>query len=205
MIIQDVLDLAKFSELSSVAIKDNTVALLLFVNAGMLELHKRFPLKTEEHVIVLEEGVTLYTMPTNFLYATSAWGEPGVSTLGEAVPLPINDEDEPTSIFFPNYKQVQIPLTTEGSRISIIYGAKPVKYVEADLAQELDLPETLIDPLIHYMGYKAHSGIKGDSQSENNAHYFRFEKSCAKARELGVAYPIDSWRMIDRLGTRGFA
>lgn len=203
MIIQDVIDLAKYSELSGSSLKDNNDAILLFINAGMLELHKRFQLKTNEHIVNLQEGVTLYSLPEDFLYAIEAFGEvrEGYSGLPH---LPINDEDEPYSIFFPNHKEVQVPLVEYGASISIIYGAKPIRYDIDDLAEELDLPETLIEALLHYIGYKAHLGIKGDAQSENNAHYIRFDRSCKKARELGVAHPIDSWRMVDRLNSRGF-
>jgi len=200
-----VVDAARYSELASVATKDNTDAILSFLNLGMLELYKRFPLNTQEHIVELVEGTTLYDLPENFMYALSAYGEPLEASMGEVVDVPINDEDEPYSIFFPNHKQVQIPLVANGAYISIIYIAKPASYTAADLQEELDLPETLIDCLLHYVGYKAHLGIRGDGQSENNAHFARFERSCQKARELGVAHPIDSWRMIDRLNDRGFA
>jgi len=205
VIIQDVLDLAKYSELSGVAIKDNTPAIVLFMNAAMLELHKRFPLKVEEHVIPLIEGTTTYTLPTNFLYPLEAYGEVSEATPYAMPPrIPINEEADISSIFFPNHTQVQVPLSNDGAFISLVYAAKPPRYDENDVALELDLPETLIEPLMQYMGYKAHSGISSGVQDENNVHYQRFDRSCKKARELGVAYPLDSWSMTNRLLDRGF-
>ena len=204
MILQDVVDLARYSEAASTAIKDNIPAIILFLNAGMLELHKKFAIKTNEHVITLVEGTTLYNLPDDFLYAIEAYGEAEVGHTGPAPEIPINDEDEPTSIFFPNHKQVQIPLVDDGAFISIIYGAKPTRYTEDDLGDELDLPEALIEPLLHYIGYKAHLGIKSGAQDVNNAHYARFQASCDNALDLGVAQPIDSYRMIHRLANRNF-
>lgn len=205
MIVQDVVDLAKYSEAAGTAIKDNKEAIVLFLNAGMLELHKRFLLKTKEHIVALQTGVTLYDLPLDFLYAVEAYGDVSETTMDGFLPhIPINDEDEPFSIFFPNHKQVQIPLVEAGDYVSIIYAAKPVSYTVDDLGEELDLPDTLIEPLLHYIGYKAHLGIRSGPQDTTNTHYIRFDNSCKQARELGVAHSIDSWRMTHRLYNRGF-
>lgn len=204
MIIQDVIDLAKYSELGNTAIKDNDAAIILFMNSGILELYKRFPLKIEEHVIALAEGTTIYTLPTDVLYVLSAYGEApeGVDTPPPI--LPINEEDNVYSIFLPNHTQVQIPLSNDGAFVSILYVTKPPRYTVEDLDLELDLPEALIEPLTHYIGYKAHLGIKGGPETETNTHYLRFDRSCKKARELGVAYPMDSWAMSNRMYEKGF-
>ena len=205
MIIQDVVDLAGFSELSSTAIKDNVPVILLFLNAGMLELHKRFPLKIEEQVITLIEGTTSYTLNTDFLYLLEAYGEiPDGSSDTLAPRLPVNEEDNKRSIFFPNHREVSVPLTSDDATISLVYAARPPRYTSADLAIELELPETLIEPLMQYMAYKAHAGIKSGIQDEHNVHYRRFDSSCKLARELGVANQLDSWAMPDRLFNRGF-
>ena len=205
MLIQDIIDLAKHSELNGTSIKDNTPVIVLFMNAAMLELHKRFPLKIEEQLITLVEGTTDYELASNFLYPLEAYGEVLESTPNALPPkVPMNEEDDPKSIFFPNHRQVQVPLNSEGALISLVYAAKPPRYDENDLNLELDLPETLIEPLMQYMAYKAHSGISSGVQDENNVHYLRFNQSCEKARELGVAYPLDSWAMTNRLSDRGF-
>lgn len=205
MRVQDVVDTARYSELAGVAVKDNTDAIIAFLNLGMLELFKRFPLNTKEHIVDLVEGTTIYDLPTDYMYALSAYGESPEDTYDGITDVPINDEDEPYSIFFPNHKQVQIPLVASGAYVSIIYVAKPESYTSDNLDVELDLPDPLVDCLLHYIGYRAHLGVRGDGQAENNAHYTRFERSCQKARELGVSHPLDSWRMIDRLKDRGFA
>lgn len=205
MRLQDIIDLAKYSELSSTAIKDNNDAIILFINAGMLEIYKRFPVKVNEHIVTLSDDTTLYSLPTDFMYALEAFGEAQENSVGESTELSINEPEDPYGIFIPNTKQVQVPLSNTGYFISIMYVAKPTYYTDDDLAEEIDLPETLIEPLLHYIGYKAHLGIRSDGQSDNNAHYMRFERSCDKARELGVAYPLDSMSMINRLGDRNFA
>lgn len=204
MRIQDVIDLAKYSELNSTSLKDNDTAIILFINAGLLELYKRFPLQINEHIVTLLDGVTMYDLPDDFMYVLEAYGEPDPSSSDTVNHLTINDPEDPYSVFFPGFKQVQVPLTATGSFVSLLYVAKPPSYTEDDMSEILELPDTLVECLLHYIGYKAHLGIRGDTQAENNAHFIRFERSCQKALDLGVAYPLDSMRMVDRLADRNF-
>ena len=205
MVLQDVINLARSSELNSIAVKEDTPAIVSFLNMGMIELYKRFALKTEEHIVALQEGETFYDLPTDFMYAIGAYKEVEIGSIRRDEDVPINDEDEPYSIFFPNHKQVQIPDVIDGAYISIIYVAKPERYSADALDVEIDLPEVLIDCLLHYIGYRGYLGVRSDGQSENNVHYARFERSVMKAKELGVCPSTDSYRMIDRLSDRGFA
>lgn len=208
MIAQDVLDLARHSELSNTAFKilsdENTAAIVSFINMGMIELYKRFVLKTEELVLELEDNVTTYALPSDFMYVISACKEVYEYSQFKQKEIPINDEYNPESIFFPNHLQIQVPAPSTGAFISVIYVAKPQKVIVANLDQELDLPEVLIECLLHYIGYRGHLSIRGDGQSENNAHFARFERSVVKAKELNVTTATDSYNMSERLSNRGF-
>jgi hypothetical protein len=206
MVVQDIIDIVKYSELNNLAIKNDVNAIVTFMNMGILELYKRFPLKVEEHIVPLQDGVTIYDLPSDFMYPLEAFGEVHEFATDKKPPIvPFNDADDPTSIFFPNFTQVQIPLVTTGSFISLIYVSKPARIDADDLSSEISIPETLVEALVYYIGFRAHTSIKSDGQSENNIHWVRFDQSCKKARELGVAYPMDSWKMNDRLSNRGFA
>lgn len=205
MKVQEVVDIARYSELAGVAIKDNTAAILAFLNMGMIELYTRFPIKTEEFIVNLQENTTMYEMPADFMYALSAYDEVPEGSTDTVIRVPINEEDDPYSIFFPDWNTVQIPMTANNTYISIIYVAKPTTYTVDDMDAILELPDTLVDALLSYIGYRAHMGIRGDAQSDNNAHWLRFDRNCKKARELGVAFPIDSLKMSERINDRGFA
>lgn len=205
MIVQDIINAARYSEVGNTAIKDNTDAILTFMNLGLLELHKRFPLRVEQTVLTLSNTTTTFNLPSTFMYPLAAYGEDKDGNIDMEHVLPINDESNPESIFFSTFKQVQVPDTLDGSSAVIVFAAKPDRYTADDLNIELDLPETLIEPLLHYIGYKAQLGIRGDAQAENNAHWLRFDRSCKQAQDLGVAYPMDSWKMATRIYDRGFA
>jgi hypothetical protein len=207
MKLQEVVDAARYSELNSVAVKDNDAAIVTFLNLGMLELYKRFPLKTKEHVITLTTE-NRYSLPSDYMYALEAYDDSDRTADKPDAPLvdiAINDTAAEMGIFFPNHTEVQVPFLEDRTFISIVYVAKPTSYTVDDLDAELELPETLVSPLLHYIGYKGHLGIRGDGQAENNAHWIRFDRSCQEARKLGVAYSLDSWHMPDRLKDRGFA
>lgn len=207
MIIKDVVSLAKYSELAGVATKDNIDAITAFINLGMIELYKKFPIKVEEHIVDLVEDTVYYEMPENFMYILSAYGEVPAVDKEKTLLLPINEEDCDYSIFFTDWNTVQIPSDISGDHVSIIYVAKPkpITAVQADDGiTTLDLPDTLVDALLSYIGYRGHLGVKSDSQSENNAHWARFERNCKRAVDAGVAYPSDSLSMIKRISDRGF-
>ena len=207
MLITDVVSLAKYSELAGVAAKSNDDAIVAFINLGLIELYGRFPLKVEEVVISLVDNETYYAVPSNFLYPLQAFGEASEDSPDDAIPISINNSDDPLSIYFNDWKTVQIPAAIDGAYVSIIYVAKPDPITKAeslDGVTEIQLPDSLIDCLLSYVGYRAHLGVKSDSRSENNAHWQRFERNCNKAQELGVAYPIEELNTSMRLGNRGF-
>jgi hypothetical protein len=207
MIINEVMNLAKFSELNGVASKDNDDALVAFLNLGMIELYTRFPIRIKEHLITILDGQILYDMPSDFMYHLKAYGEVPEDITQKYIELGINESNEPSSIFFPDWKSVQIPSTILGSYVSIVYVANPdtVTKVQAlDGVSVLDLPKSLIDCLLSYIGYRAHLGVKSDFSSETNAHWKRFERNCKKAEDLGVAFPIDELNTDMRIFIRGF-
>lgn len=207
MIIKDVVTLAKFSEVAGISIKTNTEAIVAFINLGMLELYKRFSVRVKEHVVDLEPAVVYYTMPSDFMVAIEAYGEiPEKSDL-KYNSLSIGNQEDPDSIYFTDWKTIQVPSSIKGSSIAIIYVSKPTSISVADAEDgvtDLDLPDVLVEALLSYIGYRAYLGVKSDGQSENNAHWARFERSCKKASDLGVGTPNESMSMYERLSIRGF-
>lgn len=214
----EVMVLARSGELRQLgsSIKDDDATLITFINLGLVEIYKRFVLKTDEALITLVEGKTIYkldgtdadvSMGTgDFLYLLTAYGEgdslSDYST--DDLVLPINKEDDPYSVNTISYNEVQVPLITNGAFISLIYTAKPTKVTSETVDAELDLPDTLIDPLLEYIGYRGYKGMGDKGQSEDDIYFFRFEAACNKAKELGVAIAPDDFEMPDRLNNRGF-
>jgi len=194
MTIQDVIDDVAEGELKQLAVKDNPTAVISYINLGLIELYKRFTLKTDEVIIQLSKLQTMYTMPANYQSILEALDEAGDW-------YSINDEDDALSILTPSYNTIQVPNPQDGAAISIIYTALPTRVVAA--TEELPIPLSLLDALYNYIGYRGHGSVNGDLKTENNSHYMRFEANCKKAKDLGVITSDDvvNTKLVDR----GFA
>ena len=216
MTASEVITLAKSGELLqlSTSIKDNNDVLIGFINLGMIEIYKRFVLKTDEAIVTLKDAKTIYSldgtdpdvsMGEDFMYLIAAYGDNTDNDYSmDDIVLPINSEDNVYSINTISYNKIQVPLITQGAFISLIYASKPTKVTVATIDEELDLPEQYIEPLLHYMGYRAHGSMDGNIQTESNTHYMRFEASCNRLRELGVGIAPDDIEMDTRLFNRCF-
>jgi len=204
MKLQDIIDLAKGGELKQLSLKEDNVDVIGFVNLGIIELYKRFNLRTEEYIIELQNNVTIYTMPTDFMHIIAAYDEVPAGVDNLIVPITVNMENDPFSISTVSYNQVQVPVTTNGAYISIIYAVRPAYLTVLDLDSELPIPDSLVEALLHYVGYRGHGSVDGNIQTENNTHYQRFERSCVKAEKLGVVIAHDGLDMTLRFKDRGF-
>lgn len=213
MTVQEVIDMAKFGELRNLKLGNlEDRAIVSYINLGLIELYKRFPLSVKETMIeLIEGGNSEYALPSDCMWLVSAYGEvPEDEPYTEYNELTINDENDPLSVNTVSWNTVQIPLGIEGSYVSLIYVASPdatqkVIYNEDGtyLTKELQLPAQLIESLLFYIGYRAHGAMDGNIQSESNTHYMRFDKSCQKIKTEGM-FTNDNLDMT-RVTDKGFA
>ena len=211
MKISDIINLAIAGELKQLSVKDNISDIIGFINLGILELYKRFQPNTEEAIITmsstqtlykLEEGATNVSMvgpKDSVMYIIGLYEEDGTNITDK-----LNKNDDPLGIFTPSYGTIQIMAPTDGGYISVIYVQNPIYKKEGQEPQygllsipliadqidytgwEVDLPLQLLEPLLHYIGYRGHGSVNGSLTTENNTHYTRFEASCKRIRDLGV-------------------
>ena len=214
MTIQQVIDMAKYGELKNLSVANDMNAILSFVNLGMLELYKRFPIQSEEVVIALGADGDLvnpytkindeiYQMPDDFMWLVAGYEEVPEGSATVVVDVPINEEDNPLSVNTISWNRVQIPLTVTGSYISLIYVSAPPYYTEESLTEQIALPPQMVEALLHYIGYRGHSSVTGEINAENTTHYTRFEASCARIETRGL-FTNDDTSMKDRISMRGF-
>lgn len=205
MLLTTILNQARGGELKSLSTVDKTDKIVIeYINAGLRALFTRFSVKTEEAIIALSDSKSLYTLDPSDTDVTvqgapilvddvlgiiSAFDELGAS-------LPINDTSRLDGIFTPSYNTVQVPITADGGFISIIYRQNPTILSAEDLTDangalitdtfNVDIPPQLIEPLLHYIGYRAHGSVDGMIEKENNTHYIRFKSACTEIEDLGV-------------------
>ena len=203
MTVRQVIELARVSELNGLSTASKDEVVLGFLNMGVLELYKRFTLKVEEYLITLEDNVSIYKMPDDFMWLVAAYGEVDVRSPMLVNVLPVNEEDNPLSINTVSWNKVQVPVSSYGSYISLIYVASPDMYSILDLDETIDLPAQMIEPLLSYIGYRANASIDTGVQTEDSAWYIRFENSCTRVRTEGMMNNNDMFTN-GRIDTRGF-
>lgn len=203
MTVRQVIDLAKYSELNGLSVANNDGVVLGFINMGVLELYKRFSLRIEEVILDLEEGVDIYTMPSNYMWIAAAYGEVDIRSTEIVNELPINEEDNPLSVNTVGWNKLQVPVSVTGAYISIIYVASPDYIRIEDVDTEINIPPQMVEPLLAYIGYKANASIDSGIQTEDSVWYQRFESSCNKILQESMMNSNDMY-MNGRVKTRGF-
>lgn len=204
MLIREVIDMAKTGELRNIAASSNDEAILSYINLGMIELYKRFPLETKEDLFDRVDGVNEHKLPADFMWLVSAYGTIIRNNRLELAQLAINEDENIYSINTVSWNTVQIGLGVAAGQVSLVYVASPPSYTVADAdTVDIAIPAQFLEPLLHYVGYRAHGAINGNIDKENNTHYQRFEASCNKAKSLGM-YTSDGLNMEARLNLRGF-
>jgi hypothetical protein len=208
MRVDDLVQMARNSELRTLAVAQDEKIVIGYINLGLVELYKRFPVETKEVMITLEGDSEIYILPEDCMYLIAAYGEiPEYSSM-VVNELPINEENNPLSINTVAWNKIQVPASIEGQVISLIYAASPelIRYDEETGAhnyQDIPLPASLLEALLHYVGYRAHAAVDGNIQAENNTHYTRFEASCSRVESLGT-FTRDELCMDNRIADRGF-
>lgn len=201
-----ILSQARSGEVKALSDKDKTDRVLItYINLGLIALYKKFSISTEEAILALKDGVTLYELnstDTNVTVGGQPMRDDDVLTTiscydeqGDSVP--INDSDEPLGIFTPSYDTIQVPYSSTGEYLSVIYRRNPILLDPEALTDATTealnddtvttrLPLQLLEPMLHYIGYRAHGSVNGSIKDENNTHYMRFVASCRAIEKDGV-------------------
>lgn len=203
MTLQQVIDISVSGELKNLAVKSDTVSIINYINMGMIELYKRFPLNIKEHIIDLEDGVDIYTLPSDCMWITKVYDEVPENSDAIVVEVPVNEEDNPLSVNTISWNQLQVPMSITGAHISVIYTAAPKWYTVDDLGEDIAIPPQMIESLLLYVGYRAHSSVTSTENGEHNVHYSRFEASVSRIQIMGML-TSDDVSMKGRVVNKGF-
>lgn len=216
MKLSTVLKQAKSSELKGLEVRKDDESIIAYINLAMLALYTRFQLRTEEAIVSLSEDKTLYELDGS---SVNTLGDPDVTVKGSNIEdgdvlvvvdafdengrIAINDETDPLSIFTTSFDAIQVPTVSNESYISVIYQAAPpeVEYVAtavddcSAMEATVKLPRQLLEPLLYYVGYRAHA------TNESLKYLEKFEASCTRIERLGLL-PADSYNRMNEV--KGF-
>lgn len=208
MLLTTILSQARGAELKSLSAKDKTDEVIIgYLNLALVALYSRFFIKTQEAIIALQLGKTLYKLDGTDTDVT-VLGQPMVADSVLAIvnvydetgtEITLNDTNSLLGVFQQSYDTLQIPVTEDNAVVAIIYRENPILLDAEALcldtgnldplnnSTDVFIPLQLLAPLLHYIGYRAHGSVAGTIQDENNTHYMRYVASCREVDKQGVA------------------
>lgn len=178
------------------------------INLALTALYSRFPVKSEEVVIRLQDHIQVYYLDRRFAVTNTESTEP-IKYLDDSKYMPfndnvlgidevynemgetlfLNDEGQYWSIHTPSHNSIQIPYPEKENALIVKYRAGPVKLVAKGLdpeTQHVDLPNALLEPLLYFVASRAFSNLNSDQNAEGNNYATKYEASCRKIEELGL-------------------
>lgn len=99
--------------------------------------------------------------------------------------VPLNDAENPNSVFTPRPDTIQIPSPVTGRLLGIVYQAKhPVVNGLGDL---IDIPGSMLEALKAYIAYLTYSGINTqESTAKATEHLTIYEALCGEATQMSL-------------------
>lgn len=190
MLVQDILDLAKI-KLGNLAISKNNNALIKMIYLGESELFRRFNLSIKSETIRVNSNLSLYELRNNDVaLLLSVYDREGVELKQSDV---IDSRIWDYKII--NYKSFILNKPNDGL-LYAVYKASPI--VLADPNDEIDLPDAMIDALLLYVAYMAHSTItsfdasKRSGMTESDLLYQKFLAACNELDMQGYKIPLNT-------------
>lgn len=182
MTVQEVVNMAVAGELKNLAVKNNTEAIISFINLGVIELYKRCNISTKVEVVRTSPVASVYTLRNKDVNQILSVYDTNNKELRSRLVLDDNEYD----IAIVNYRTFILTKPLE-EELLVVYSAAPP--IITSLEDEIDIPYAMLEALLHYVGYRAHGSVDGSINAENTTHYTRFEKSCAMLVDYGYVTP----------------
>lgn len=193
MLVSEIVNLARKSELKQLTDSDEAVIGYLYL--GLLELHKRFNVATKVEVVKTTTNTTVYNLRSpDILDIISVYGSDGKELM-----VPYVENSDVHDITMVNYNTFILRCPKDESLV-VVYKAAPA--MVTSMTDTVDMPYSMLEPLLMYIGYRAYAGLDSNSNTENNVHYMRFERSCDRLAALGF---VNEMPMLSRdVARRGF-
>jgi len=208
MNVQELFKRLSYGELSNLSMSsagsgsiaaDAQPKLITHANEGLLRLYSRFVLSEKEILLEMVDNFTNYHLLRRFAESNEAhdpidpcyikdvadpfledvikvlevYGEDGVR-------LPLNDIEDPLSVFTPNPIMLQIATPVPGKMLSLVYQARHVPLEYGVLGSEILLPAVLEGALVSYVAGQIYGNMNGVDNSAKGSEYMnKYEVICA--------------------------
>lgn len=200
-------------------------ALINHINLALTDLHTKFNLKEKEVVIQQYEGLPYYELESKYAQTNTESVEPvkyimdtefnpfvdDVLRINAAFDeggceIPINDENDCTSIFLNSYKRIQVPYPDPDNAMWITYRANHEKLSTSnpDLTKEVNIPAYCVEALLSYVASRVHSQrTSQEAQALSVNLMSKYQMICTQIEEKNVLHNSPSNTNF-KLGERGW-
>lgn len=203
MNISDLYEKLSYGELSNLSISEEGSGTIIaakrpriihYANTALLRIFSRMLLKENSLLITQLENITLYrldkkhsvTNPVAGYYSyiqdtadnlfdndviriTSVYDHNGIE-------LPINDIDDPLSVFIPQPDVLQLPNPVEGAPLGVSYQARHAPLSYNTPSQVIEIPETLEEALTALIAHYVFSHMNSqEAAAKGQEHLARYE------------------------------
>lgn len=181
---RDIILRLESSELKSIHIKEHETAILGFINSGITEIYKKFPLWREEAIITPQAGKTDYDLLGNDPDVTISLQNAELLMVDSVVAqknektrtfVPTN-EPNPKYVSSPKHGLLRLNEDLLDHSVSAVLRVAPS--LLTSINEVINLPIQFFEPLVLYAAYKGHTGLKGGIKEEGNLFFQRFTASC---------------------------
>lgn len=194
------LNTARNGELKGLSQKDKTNDVIIdFINLGLIAIYGRFTLNMREATVTITPNKSLYSLNRSSTDVTSGIVKMNLQNKEEISrvigikddlgnTLSINNSNDPYTITQHTYDTITTnTLYDQVTKLTIMYCSMPTEIpLDADDDYIINLPRFLIEPLMHYVGYRANASVDGTANAENSVHYLRFKQSCDDVEARGL-------------------
>lgn len=184
LLVNDVMEIAKVSSLSSLPIGKNDNAIIKFIYLGTSELYRRFNLSIKVEVIDTNPDKALYELRNKdvslLLSIYNSYGQE------------LNQTDVlggKSDYKLINYRSFLLT-RPQNDLLFAVYKASPPMLISKD--DEVDLPDAMIDALLTYVAYMGHSTINKDNLNESSAYLKRFDDACNELDMQGYRISLNT-------------
>ena len=191
-------------------LEENYPAIVSHLNMGLIELYKRFPLRKNSVKVQMYDSISVYKLITEFSatngsalikYILDSAEDPftgkvlqidSVTSDNKEINLILNDTSVTQDVIQTlSHNSFEIINFTPDQILTVNYKESPELISVTNLdpsAVEIDLPDSLLEPLVYYIAARAHTNVPSieGNPSESTLYYQKFELSVRKVKEYGL-------------------
>jgi len=224
MRLSQLFDLLNYGELSQLSItgndqgiidQSNQAAIITHLNLALLELYKRFPIKTGEVTVQTLSYLSDYRLDSRYAY-TNPYQTDDIAYPKYIMDTPfdpftddvlvieevadeagdlytVNDENDCNSIMIMDYNAINVANPGLEAALFVQYRAAPPK-IDPNTTLSYDeivvpITDQYLEPLLNYIAYRSFAAFNMNNP-EAVSYYAKFEASCGLIRQEGLRHKV---------------